>query len=135
MKSGQHRVAVDAAGADLAHQVHAHAVPAEREERAVPEAQNAGIAPHQIEAQRQHREAQVFAEQRHEVIGHAPAREHRCGSQRLSAGTAHDRARAPASTAKAGPQEAWRPSRVPLRPVGERIAAHRSALGLGGAAL
>ena len=65
---GQHRVAVDAAGADLAHQVHAHGVAAEREEGAVAEREDAGVAPDQVQRQRQQREADVFAEQRHEVV-------------------------------------------------------------------
>ena len=75
MKSGSSGLLVDPARADLAHQVHAHAVPAEREERAVPEAEDPGIAPDQIEAQRQDRVAQILAEQRHEVVGHARAAE------------------------------------------------------------
>ena len=46
---GQDRIAVDAAAADLAHQVHAHGVAAEREERAVAEREDAAIAPDQID--------------------------------------------------------------------------------------
>ena len=64
MKSGRIGVAVDAARADLAHQVHAHRVAAEREERAVAEREDAAIAPHQVERQRQQRVAEILAEQR-----------------------------------------------------------------------
>jgi hypothetical protein len=46
---GQHRMGIDAAGADLAHQVHAHGVAAEREEGAVAEGENAAIAPDQVD--------------------------------------------------------------------------------------
>ena len=49
MKSGRIGLLIDAARADLAHQIHAHGVAAEREERAVAERQDAGIAPDQIE--------------------------------------------------------------------------------------
>jgi hypothetical protein len=37
---------------DLPHQIHAHAVAAQSEEGAMSEAQNAGISPNQIKAQR-----------------------------------------------------------------------------------
>ncbi len=61
----QQRVAIDAARADFAHQVHAHRVAAEREERRVTERQDARVAPHQIDRQCEHRVAQIFAEQAH----------------------------------------------------------------------
>ncbi len=67
MKSGRIGMRVDAARADLAHQVHAHRVAAEREERAVAERENAAIAPDQVDRERQQRVADVFAAQRHEV--------------------------------------------------------------------
>ena len=58
-------IAVDAACTDLAHQVHAHRVAAEREERAVAQAQDAGVAPDEIERDREQRVAEVLAEQLH----------------------------------------------------------------------
>ena len=61
---------VDAARADLPHQVHAHGVAAEREERAVAEREDAGIAPDQVDREREQRVADVFAEQRHEIGRH-----------------------------------------------------------------
>ena len=61
---GQHRIAVDAARADLPHQVHAHRVAAEREERRVAEAEDAAVAPDEIDGQREHRVAQVLADER-----------------------------------------------------------------------
>ena len=66
----QDRVRVDAARADLPHQIHAHGVAAEREERAVAERENAGIAPDQVDRERQQRVADIFAEQRHEIGRH-----------------------------------------------------------------
>ena len=60
----QHRIGIDAAGADLPHQVHPHRVAAEREERAVAEREDAAVAPDQVDRKRQDREAQVLAEQR-----------------------------------------------------------------------
>ena len=63
----QDRVGVDAARADLPHQVHAHGVAAEREEGAMAEREDAAIAPDQVDRQRQHREAKILAEQRHEI--------------------------------------------------------------------
>ena len=51
---GPDRVGIDAAGADLAHQIHAHGVAAEREERAVAEREDAAIAPDQVDRERQH---------------------------------------------------------------------------------
>ncbi len=65
---GQDRMGIDAARADLAHQVHAHGVAAEREERAMAERENAAVAPHQIEREREQREAQVLAPQRHASV-------------------------------------------------------------------
>jgi hypothetical protein len=66
----QDRVAVDAARADLAHQIHAHRVAAEREERAVAEREDAAIAPDEIERERQHGIGQILAEKRHDVGRH-----------------------------------------------------------------
>ncbi len=63
----QDRIGIDAAGADLAHQVHAHGVAAEREERAVAERQDADIAPDQIDRERQQAVADIFAEQRDQI--------------------------------------------------------------------
>ncbi len=63
----QYRIAIDAALADLAHQIHAHGIAAEREEGAVAERENAAIAPDEIERQRQQRIAEILAEQRHEI--------------------------------------------------------------------
>ncbi len=62
---GQDRVGVAAAGADLAHQVHAHGVAAEREEGAVAEREDAAVAPHEVEREGQQGKAQVLAPQRH----------------------------------------------------------------------
>src|SRR5262249_37608634 len=50
-----------------AHQVHAHGVAAEREERAVAERQDAGVTPDQVDRERQQRVADVLAEQRDEI--------------------------------------------------------------------
>ena len=46
---GQDRIAVDAAAADLAHQIHAHGIAAEREEGAMAKREDAAIAPDQID--------------------------------------------------------------------------------------
>ena len=69
MKSGSTRIAVDAAGADLAHEVHAHGIAAEREEGAVAEREDAAIAPDEIERDGENGEAGVFAEQGEDVRG------------------------------------------------------------------
>ncbi len=61
-------MAVDAAVADLAHQVHAHRVAAEREERAMAEREDPGVAPDQVERQREQGEADVLAEQRDQIV-------------------------------------------------------------------
>ena len=66
----QHRVAIDPARADLAHQIHAHGVAAEGEEGAMAERQDADIAPDQIEGERQERVADIFAEERHRIGRH-----------------------------------------------------------------
>ena len=102
---GQDRVGIDAARADLAHQVHAHGVAAEREEGAVAEREDAAIAPDQIERERQHGVAEVLAEQRHEIARHMT--ELPGGISRLPAGTATatssrigDRARSPSCRAR-----------------------------------
>ena len=63
----QDRIGIDAARADLPHQIHAHGITAEREERAVAKRENAGIAPDQVDRQRQQRVADIFAEQRHRI--------------------------------------------------------------------
>ena len=64
---GQDRIAIDAARADLAHQVHAHRITAEREEGAVAERKDAAIAPDQVEREREQRVAEILADQRHDV--------------------------------------------------------------------
>ncbi len=56
---------IDAARADLAHQVHAHCVAAEREEGAVAEREDAAIAPDEVEGEGEQRVAQVLAPQCH----------------------------------------------------------------------
>ena len=68
---------IDAARTDLAHEIHAHGVTAEREERAVAERQNSAIAPDQIERERQDGVAEVFAEQRHDIGRHVKGRARR----------------------------------------------------------
>ena len=75
---GQDRIAVDAAAADLAHQVHAHGVAAEREERAMAERENAAIAPDQVDREREDGVADIFAQQRHQIGRHL---EHRARRQ------------------------------------------------------
>ena len=60
MKSGR-------TGSASTHEIHAHRIAAEREERAVAERENAAIAPHEIERDRQDRIAEIFAEQRYEI--------------------------------------------------------------------
>ena len=85
---GQVGVGIDATGADLAHQVHAHRIAAEREERAVAERENAAIAPDEIERQGQERVAQVFADQRENVGRHV---EGRSGRYRERQDRDHDR--------------------------------------------
>ena len=60
---GQQRIAVLAAAADLAHQVHAHAVAAQREEGGVAEREDAAEAPDEIDGERQRGEAEVLADQ------------------------------------------------------------------------
>ncbi len=82
---GQDRIGIDAAGADLAHQIHAHGVAAEREESAMAERQDAGIAPDQVDGERQQRVAEIFAEQR-DQIGRARAAREPDGTSRLSTG-------------------------------------------------
>src|SRR5208337_3866084 len=64
---GQDRVGVDAPRADLAHQIHAHRIAAEGEERAVAERQDAAIAPDEIERDGEDGVADVFAEQLHQI--------------------------------------------------------------------
>ena len=67
MKSG--RSSCRRPSADLAHQVHAHRIAAQREEQAVAERQDAGVAPDQVHRQRTDRVAHDLAEQRHRVVG------------------------------------------------------------------
>src|SRR5262249_16138428 len=71
------RVGVDAARTDLEHQVHAHGVAAEREERAVAEREDAAIAPDQVDRKRQQGVAYVLAEQRYEICRHVKGRRRR----------------------------------------------------------
>ncbi len=66
----QQRVTIGAARPDLAHQVHAHGVTAEREESRMPERKDAAETPDEIERQRQQRIGQVLAEQRHKIGRH-----------------------------------------------------------------
>ena len=66
---GQQWIAVYPPSADLPRQVHAHAVPAQCEERTVTEAEDSGIPPDQIEAYRQERVAEVFACEREHIRG------------------------------------------------------------------
>src|SRR5437868_5440132 len=63
---GKDRIGVNAPIPDLAHQIHAHDIAAERKERGMTQRQDADITPHQIERQGEHSEGQVFAEQRDE---------------------------------------------------------------------
>ena len=70
----QDRVAVDAAAADLAHQVHAHRVAAEREEGAVAEREDAAIAPDQVDREREDGVADIFAPERDEIGRHLQER-------------------------------------------------------------
>ena len=58
----EYRIGIDTAGADLAHQIHAHRVTAQRKESAVAKAQDAAKAPDQIDAQRQQCIAEIFEE-------------------------------------------------------------------------
>ncbi len=67
---GQVRVAVDASGADLAHQVHAHGVTAQGEESGMSERENTGETPDQINRQGQHGKAEVLSGQGHDVGRH-----------------------------------------------------------------
>ncbi len=71
------RIGIDAARADLAHQVHAHRVAAEREERAVAEREDAAIAPDQVDREREQRVADILAPQRHQIGRHMPRRARR----------------------------------------------------------
>ena len=92
----QDRIAVHAARADLAHEIHAHGVAAQGKERGVAEAQDAAESPDEIDGERQHRVAQMYLPMR------VSAYVDRCsgevaGTTRLSSGT---RIATPASTAK-----------------------------------
>ena len=70
----QQRIAIHPAGADLTHQIHAHRVAAEREERRMAEAENAAEPPDEVDRQRQHRVAHVLADQGHHVGRHVERR-------------------------------------------------------------
>ncbi|MNT56085.1 hypothetical protein D3C72_1933650 [compost metagenome] len=48
---------------DRTHQVHAHGIAAEREEQAVAQAQDAAVAPHQVQRDRCQRKAHDLADQ------------------------------------------------------------------------
>ena len=123
----QQQIAVYAAGADLPHQIHAHAIAAEREERTVAKAQYAGIAPDQIEAQRQDRVAQIFAEQWHEVVRHGERRIRRDPAvQQRDQQAEHQPAQH-----KAGPE----PGIPRASLAGVEACRHHSRLRVGGAAL
>jgi hypothetical protein len=63
----QHRVAVDAARTNLPHEVHAHGVAAEREERGMTEREDPAVAPDEIDGHRQQRVRHVLADERHRV--------------------------------------------------------------------
>src|SRR5262249_58741511 len=56
------------------HQIHAHGIAAEREEGAVPEREDAAIAPDQIDRQGEQRKADVLAPERHEIGRHMERR-------------------------------------------------------------
>ncbi len=60
---GQNGIAVYAPGADLPHQIHTHGVAAERKKGRVPQAQNAAVAPDQVDGQRQHSVTQILADE------------------------------------------------------------------------
>ena len=64
---GQDRIAVYASRSDLAHQVHAHGIAAERKECRVSEAQNSAVSPDQIDRQRQHGVTHVLANERERI--------------------------------------------------------------------
>ena len=63
MKSGSTGSPYTPRRSDLAHQIHAHGVATERKERRVAEAQDAAVPPDEIDRERQHRVAQVLADQ------------------------------------------------------------------------
>ena len=58
--------------ADLAHQVHAHRVSAQREEEPVAQAEDAGVAPDQIHGERHGGVAEDLAAQRDRVVADVP---------------------------------------------------------------
>src|SRR5687767_8610488 len=60
-------MAVDAARPDLTHQVHPHCVTTQSEERRMPEAENAAIAPDEIDGNRQRRVAEILSDKRHGI--------------------------------------------------------------------
>ena len=67
MKSGR-LLAVHALGADRAHQVHAHGVPAEREEQRVAQAEDARVPPHEVHGDGDDRVAGELADERDEEV-------------------------------------------------------------------
>ena len=108
-------MAVDPAGADFAHQVHAHDVAAEREESAVPKREDAGVAPDQVERKREEGKADVLAEERHQIVRQVQGRSGRQTVQerdRDQEDQRHDRKRQPA----AGREEAGARHLRPPRP-------------------
>ena len=113
MKSGR-SLWYDAVAADLAHQVHAHRVAAEREEQAVAERQDAGVAPDQVHRQRDDRVAHDLADQR--------ARRSRETCSALSAGTTRFSSGHDARAARA---QRRRRAAQPLRGSSARAAARR----------
>ena len=68
MKSGRSACGSWPSLPDLAHQVHAHRVAAEREEDAVAEREDAGVAPDQVHRQRADRVAHDLGDQLHRVV-------------------------------------------------------------------
>ncbi len=82
---GEH-VAVDAAGADLEHQVHAHRVGPEPEEDPVAQGEDSGVAPDQVDAQREDSVGQELAE---EVQGEVGDPQRRPRGQRVERGQHH----------------------------------------------
>src|SRR5262249_43333760 len=64
---GQDWIAINTARADLAHEMHAHRVAAERKKRAVTERENAAIAPDEIDRKSEQCIAQELARQSHDI--------------------------------------------------------------------
>ena len=70
---------IDAARPDLPHEVHAHGIAPEREERAVAERQNSAVAPDQIERECEDGIAEILAQQRHDINWNMEGRARRDG--------------------------------------------------------